>query len=105
MPTYRLTERIEIQEQTATLSDFEGTPAAWESIATAWAAIWPLTAAERVAGLQVGMEADFRCVLRMPGVVVTEEMQVVTRYGVLQIAGVSEVDGRGEYLELLLRKG
>lgn len=105
MPTYRLTDKIRILRNVATSNDFEATPAQIEEVHSAWADLRPLSAVEQVNAQQIGGVATHRCVIRQPYREITSQMQIASRHGTLEIVGVVEIDGRGEYLELLCRQG
>ncbi len=70
-------------------------------MATAWADIRPLSAVERVAAEQITSTATHRAVIRFPGQPIDAGMRLFVDGTHYEIASVVDVNGEGQYLELV----
>lgn len=105
MPTYRLTDKIRILRNTQASNDFEPTPEQLEEVHSAWADLRPLNAAEQLNAQQLGAVATHRCIIRQPYCQIDSMMRIESARGILEVVGVTDVDGRGDYIELLCKQG
>lgn len=106
MPTYRLMDKIQIVQNTRSPNDFEPNPESWEEVHSAWADIRPVGSMEQVNAKQTIGVVTHRCIIRQPYKPLKTSMRIQSqRHGTLGIVGITDVDGRGDYLELMCRQG
>lgn len=74
-----------------------GTTTAWSDVASLWAAIEPLSTAERVAAGRIEAAAGLRLTIRHRADL-THAMRFVAGPRVLAILGIADPDGRGRWL-------
>ena len=104
MPTYRLTKRIEIRRRARASSDFETVEDEGKPVATAWAFVVPINSSERVEVSQVYPTATHRAVIRWPTQRIDSACHLIINDERFDVDGVLDVDGNGQYLELILTR-
>lgn len=101
MPIYRLTKLATILRSDKPVSDFGYAGTTAETVATAWADIRPLNATERVSAEQVVATATHRAIMRFPNKPIDAGMRLAVDGLEFEIGSVTDVNGEGQYLELL----
>jgi len=98
-----LNKRITIQSPTRTADGMGGWTEAWSTLATVWAAVWPVSAKEILQGGQTSMELTHRIRIRYrDGVLASQRILYGTRY--LSIIGIINPSERREWLDLLCKE-
>jgi SPP1 family predicted phage head-tail adaptor len=98
-----LNQRITIQSQTRTSDGMGGWTETWATLATVWAAVWPVSAREILKAGQTSMEITHRIKIRYrAGVDPSYRILFGTRY--FSIMSIINVGERGEWLELLCKE-
>jgi SPP1 family predicted phage head-tail adaptor len=98
-----LNQRITIQSQTRTADGMGGWTETWATLATVWAAVWPVSAREILKAGQTSMEITHRIKIRYrAGVDPSYRILFGTRY--FSIMSIINVGERGEWLELLCKE-
>ncbi len=105
MPTYRLDTIGHFQRKTPKVGDFEDYAAPWFHTFSAWCQIKPLGSVERVEAQKLHGESTHQVILRQGGGEITPQMRVIAAGQTYDITGVTDIDGRGEYWELIVKRG
>ena len=94
-----LRDRVGIQRRTTSRDAAGAVLIAWETYATVWAAVEPLSGREAVAMKEVHASANVRVTLRWrKDLRAQDRLLFVTR--VFEINGITDVGGRQRWLEL-----
>ena len=98
-----LNKRIEIQAATKA-SDLMGSfTETWGTIATVWAAIWPLSATETVQSMQTGMTISHRIRIRYRSTFLPFwRLKFGNRY--FNIVSILNPNEKNEYLDLMCKE-
>lgn len=103
IPIGSLDKRITLQSVTQTSDGMGGYVDVWADVATVWAALWPVSAAEAVKAQANTMTATHRIVIRYrSGVSAAWRVKYGTRY--FTIYSIINPSERNETLELLCKE-
>ena len=98
-----LNKRIEIQAATRVSNDMGGFIETWGTIATVWAAIWPLSATETVQSMQTDMVVSQRIRIRYRSTFRPSwRLKFGNRY--FNIVSILNPNERNEYLDILAKE-
>ncbi len=101
----QLKERVTIQQKTTAPDGQGGRVTTWGTLATVWAAVVPMTTAERIQAAAIGALLTYRVTLRYRAEV-TPQMRLTwtpflsTTTKTLEIHGVQAVDGGRQWMQL-----
>ena len=99
-----LRHRITIQQRTLTPDGLGGHTETWSELATVWAAVWPVSAKERIAGSQVQAETTHRVRIRyLEGVL--PQMRILFGSRLFEIDSIINTDERMFQIDLLCTEG
>jgi len=98
-----LNKRIEIQAATKASDLMGGFTETWNTIATVWAAIWPLSATETVQSMQTGMTISHRIRIRYRSTFLPFwRLKFGNRY--FNIVSILNPNEKNEYLDLMVKE-
>ena len=94
---------VEIQQNTQSQDSAGALVDSWVSFASVWAAVWPVSAKEHIAGNVEQMTVTHRVKIRfLPGV--KANMRILFSSRVFDIVSIINPDERGEQLDLLCKE-
>jgi SPP1 family predicted phage head-tail adaptor len=101
----QLKERVTIQQKAVTADGQGGRVTTWGAFATVWAAVVPLTTAERIQAASMGALLTYRVTARYradvtPAMRLTWVPFLSTTTKTLEIHGVQAVDGGRQWMQM-----
>lgn len=109
MPTFRLDKIVRFEQRPghagANAGDFESYSLPWQTVFDEWAQIKPLQAGERVEANKLHGESTHQVIVRNSMREITPQMRMTCYGEVFNIIAVKDWDGRGEYWEILVKRG
>lgn len=100
MPMWKFSRRVSIFRAAQT-NDFETGQPLPSLVCEAWADIVPLNGTERANAQQVYANATTKIIIRWPFAEVRSQDYVETSEARYEIQSVTDIDGKGDYLELI----
>lgn len=98
-----LNKRITIQYEVKTADGMGNFNVVWTDLCTVWAALWPLSAHEKVQSMQQTMEISHRIRIRYrSGILPSFRIKIGTRY--FNILGLINPNEKGEWLDIMARE-
>jgi len=98
-----LNKRIQIQAATRVSDEMGSFTETWGTIATVWAAMWPLSATETVQSMQIDMVVSHRVRIRYRSTFRPSwRLKFGNRY--FNIVGILNPNERNEYLDILAKE-